>query len=198
MMMKTIAKGLVIAALLGSTPALAGWKVVPAGAPAEVAKSPMKATPAVAWNRSTSRPGPKAEMWTLDGALLNEVTFFGGIGEGEALYKERQKKEKPLPKFKASMLPTDIVSLFEASNRIILESPLFEVDKVEPAKLGGHSGVRFAYHYSTQGDQLVRKGEAVAAIVGGKLYLVNFAAPEIHYFDRDVTKFRSLVDTIKI
>lgn len=183
---------------MAASPALAGWKIVPAGAPAAVAKSQMTATPAVAWNRSTSKPGPKAEMWTLDGALLNEVTFFGGVADGEPLYKERNKKDKPLPRFKAGMLPTDVVTLFEASNRIAADSSLFQVGKVEPATLGGHKGVRFQYHYSVQGDQLNRRGEALAAVVGGKLYLVNFAAPEIHYFERDVPKFRALVDTVKI
>ena len=197
MTMKRMMTG-AIAIALAATPALAGWKVVPAGAPAAVAKSPMTATPAVAWNRSTSRPGPKAEMWTLDGALLNEVTFFGGIAPGEPIFKERQKKDKPLPRFKAGMLPTDVVTLFEASNRIVTESSLFQVDKVEPASLGGHKGVRFEYHYAVQGDQLNRRGEAVAAVVGGKLYLINFAAPELHYFDRDVPKFRALVGSVKI
>lgn len=188
-----------VAAPVLEAPALAGWRVVPAGTPATVAKSPMRATPAVAWNRQTSRAaGKNVETWTLDGALLNEVAFFGGVADGDPLFKERQKKDKPLPRFKASMLPTDIVTLFEASNRIVLESSLFAIDKVEPATLGGHKGVRFEYHYSMQGDQLNRRGEAVGAIVGGKLYLVSFVAPEIHYFDRDVAQFRKIVETVAI
>lgn len=181
------------------TPALAGWKAMPAGQTAAVAKSNMKVTPSVAWNRQTSRAaGKNVETWTLDGPLLNEVAYFGGVADGEPLFKERQKKDKPLPRFKASMLPTDIVTLFEASNRIVLESSLFAIDKVEPATLGGHKGVRFEYHYSMQGDQLNRRGEAVGAIVGGKLYLVSFVAPEIHYFDRDVVQFRKIVETTAI
>ena len=195
--MKKLIGGALALALM-TTPAAAGWKVVPAGAPTEVAKSRMKATPAVSWNRQTKRPSPKAETWTLDGAALNEVSFFGGVGEGETIYKELDKKGKPLPRFKANMLPTDVVALFEASQRIMTESSLFAVDKVEPATLGGHKGVRFEYHYSLSGDQLNRRGEAVAAIVGGKLYLVSFAAPEIHYFDRDVAQFRAIVKSVAI
>lgn len=194
----TVATSAIAVALMAASPALAGWKVVPAGQPIAVAKSAMKVTPAQDWNRSTKRQSKKGEFWTLDGASLNEVSFFAGIAEGEPIYKEQDKKDKPLPKFKASMLPTDVVTLFEASNRIRLDTSLFSVDKVEPTKLEAHQAVRFEFHYALQGDQLNRKGEGIAAVIGGKLYLVNFVAPEIHYFDRDVGKFRSLVQSLSL
>lgn len=185
-------------ALVAATPALAGWKVVPQGQRTQVAKSAMSVSPADPWNRNTKRPSTKGESWTLDGESLNQVSFFAGLDDGETIYKDKEKKEKPLPKFKSSMLPTDVVTLFEASNRLRMDTSLFSVDKVEPAKLGKHDGVRFEYHYALQGDQLNRKGEGIAAVVGGKLYLVNFVAPEIHYFDRDVPKFRRLVQGLSI
>jgi hypothetical protein len=96
------------------------------------------------------------------------------------------------------MLPTDLVELFEASNRIILQTSIFTVDNVEPAKLAGRDAVRFSYHYAAQDDELNRKGEGIAANIDGKLYMVNFVAPTIHYFDRDVVKFRALAETIKL
>jgi hypothetical protein len=40
--------------------------------------------------------------------------------------------------------------------------------------------------------------EARAAIVGGKLYLITFAAPEIHYFDANIAEARAIMDSAKI
>jgi hypothetical protein len=189
--------GLAVAGLLAA-PAMAGWKIMPKGTPVAVAKSNMTVTPADDWNRWSSRPSKKGEIWTLDGTSLNELSFFAQIASGEALYRERDKKNLPLPKFKSDMLPTDLVELFEASNRIVLQTSLFEVSNVEPTKISGKDAVRFSYRYVVQGDELARNGEAVAANIGGKLYLINFVAPSIHYYERDVPKFRALVNSIKI
>ncbi len=181
-----------------ASPSYAGWTLMPANKPITVANSDMTVTPDRNWSRWTARPSAKGELWTLDGLALNELSFFGRISHNETLYRERDSRNMPLPKFKAEMLAPDIVDFFEASNRIVLQTTIFVVDTVEPAKLGGYDGVRFSYHYTVESDQLNRKGEGVAANIGGRLYLVNFAAPEIHYFDRDVEAFRKLIATIKI
>jgi hypothetical protein len=181
-----------------ASPGLAGWKIMPAGQAVAVAKSKMTVSPGQDWNRWSSRPSKKGEIWTLDGTSLNELSFFAQIANGEPMFREQNKKDNPLPKFKSDMLPTDLVELFEASNRIILQTSLFTIDNVEPAKMSGRDAVRFTYHYAAQSDELNRKGEAIAANIGGKLYLVNFVAPTIHYFDRDIAKFRALTETIKI
>jgi hypothetical protein len=196
--MRLKAAMLAASAFLIAFPALAGWTEMPAGKPVAVAKSTMTVTPGQNWNRWSARPSQKGELWTIDGLSLNELSFFAAVSSGEPLYRELNKKDQPLPKFKSGMLPTDLVEFFEASNRIVLQSPLFTIDKVEPTKLSGNDAVRFSYHYAVEGDQLNRKGEGVAANINGKLYLVNFVAPEIHYYDRDIASFRDMVAKIKI
>jgi hypothetical protein len=182
--------------LAAAGPVIAGWSIMSKGMPVAVAKN-MTVTPADDWNRWSSRPSDRGEIWTLDGTSLNEVSFFAGIANGEPIYRERDKQNMPLPKFKSAMLPTDLVDLFEASNRILLQSSLFEITNVEPAKLAGKNAVRFNYHYVVQGDELNRSGEGIAANIGGRMYLVNFVAPSIHYYERDLPKFRALVSSIK-
>lgn len=178
--------------------ALAGWKIMPKAAPVAVAKSPMTVTPGENWNRWSTRPSKKGETWTLDGVSLNELSFFGGVLPGEAIYRERDKKDEPLPKFDAKMLPPDIVQAVEGSYRIVLKTSLFAVDSVEPAKLAGYNGVRFTYHYTVQDEDVRRKGEGRAAIVDGKLYLITFAAPELHYFDAGIAEARRVMDSARI
>lgn len=184
--------------LLAGTPATAGWRLVPKAAPAEVAKAAMTATPGEDWNRWSVRPSKRGEVWTLDGIALNELAFFGGVLPGEPIYRERSKKDEPLPKFDAAMLAPDIVQAVEGSYRILLKTSLFAVDTVEPASLGGHAGVRFTYHYTVQDEDVRRRGEGRAAVVGGKLYLVTFAAPDIHYFDAGIGEARRVMDSVRI
>lgn len=184
-------------ALSLAIPAHAGWKLIPANEEARLKKSGMTVTPTKEWNRWTRRPGKKAEAWTLDGLNLNEITFYGGIETGDTLLKDRNKKTKPLPRFDSSMLIPDIVQWFEANNRIVLDTALFEVDSIVPTQFAGQQGFRFTYHYVATGDELVRKGEAVGAMVEDKLYLINYAAPEIHFFDHNRDDFVQLVESVR-
>lgn len=186
-------------ALVGAAlPALAEWKAVAAGESALVAGKVMSVTPRAGWNKMSARPSDQGERWTRDGIALNELTFFSAIPDGGTLYHTPYGSEQKLPKFRSNMLVTDIVELFENSNRILLGSSVFSIQLVEPAKLGTHEGIRFAYSYAAQDEGLTRKGEGVAAIVDGKLYVVNFIAPEIHYFDRDIEEVRQLVASLQL
>jgi hypothetical protein len=183
---------------LSAAPAVAGWAVMAPKQRVAVAKSSLTVAPVNPWNRWSRKPSKTGEVWTQDGFSLNELTFFAGVASGESLYKDRQKKDRPLPRFDSRMTAPEIVQLFEASTRIIRQTSLFEVDNVEPAKLAGHDGVRFTYHYVVQDEEVRRKGEGRAAIVGGKLYMINFAAPAIHYYDNGIAEIRSIMDTARL
>lgn len=187
-----------LALVSSSMPAWAEWKALTAGETVHVAGKLMSATPKAEWNKSSARPSDQGERWTRDGLALNELTFFAGVPDGGTLYHAQYGTEQKLPKFRSNMLITDVVELFENSNRSLLGSSVFSVHLVEPAKLGAHDGIRFAYSYAAQDEGLTRKGEGVAAIVDGKLYLVNFIAPEIHYFDRDIDEVRQLVASLQL
>jgi hypothetical protein len=189
----------VMAALAMASPAIAGWSLISGKKTVIVTKGKkMKVTPTNDWNKFSYRPTKRSELWTRDGLSLNEVYFLAEVLPGEPLFKQRDKKDEPLPKFKADMLPTDLVDLYEGSARIILRSSKFEVLKVEPAKLGTHDAVRFQYNYVVGDEPLTRKGEVVAANIGGKLYMMSFAAPEIEFFDRDLGEFRDMVSKVVI
>jgi hypothetical protein len=197
-MKKTRLAALAAVALAAAPVAAANWAVIGPSQTVTVAGSTMTVTPRTAWNKATHKIGPKAEAWTQDGFTLNELDFMAGIAPGEALVKERNKKDKPLPKFSATMTPPDIVQMFEATDRILLNTSLFEIDKVEPARLGSRDGFRFEYHYVVQDDEVRRKGEARAAVVGGKLYMINYSAPAIHYYDTGIDEVRSIMDGARI
>ncbi len=181
-----------------ATPVVAGYKLIPEGKPVAVARSGLTVTPARQWNKLGGRIGRFAESWTLDGLQLNDLTFYGGIANDTALFREVDKRERPLPRFSPSMLATDVAQLFEGSYRIALGTSLMSIDLVEPAQFAGSAGFHFAYNFAVQGEEVRRKGEAYGAIIGGKLYLISFEAPVIHYFDRDIAAFRALASTARL
>lgn len=186
------------AVIMTTTPAFAGFKLMQAATPVAVGKAGLTVTPSIDWNRLGQKVGRNAEAWTLDGNSLNDLTFYAGIEPGRPLFREVDKKNRPLPKFSVSMLPPDVAQMFESSYRVAAGTSLFTLDEVAPARFANTDGFRFSYSFTIQGEEVRRKGEATGAIIAGKLYLVAFEAPEIHYFDRDIAAYRALVETARV
>jgi hypothetical protein len=182
-----------IAAL--ATPASSN-SLVPPGPRAGIAKSTLSATPNNEWNKLSRNDGRNTEVWTIDGDELDKVTFFGGIDHGKPLLREVDRKHRPLPKVKVNMLITDIPTLLESTYRVRGVNQM-SVDVQEPAMLGTHKGIRFTYSF-TRDDEVLRKGEGIGALVGGKLYLVTYEAPALHFFEKDVEKYRTLAATLAL
>jgi hypothetical protein len=168
-----------------------------AGKPAAIADSALQVTPPRDWNRLSVRPGKRAETWTLDGEQLNDVTFYGGIEPGAPLVREASKKHAPLPKFTARTLLIEVPELLEGTYRAQKQIGSFTVTGSTPSPFLGAKGVTFTYRYVDR-DDLPREGEARAALIGGKLYMVTFDAPRLHYFGRTLADFRALADTAKL
>ena len=179
-----------------AAPAEARWQLVEAGDTRKVARSNLHVTVPVDWNRETRRPTSRSEVWTQDGLGLSELMFYAKIRDGETLFKRNQRKRNPLPEFDKDMLLTDLVEWYEDTANVTLGGSLFQIEEVKPAKLGGFDGVHFRYSY-TGGDNVARLGEARAAIVDEKLYLISFEAPRLHYFDRYIAGVRSMMDSAR-
>ncbi len=194
--MRTVA--FITIALALAAPAAAAFKLMRAGVAETVAKSGLTVTPDRDWNKLGGRVGRNAESWTLDGLSLNDITFYGGIENDRTLFREVDKRERPLPRFSSNMLIPDVAQLFEASYRVANGTSLMTIDSIEPATFAGYPGFRFTYNFTIQNEEVKRLGEARGAIVGGKLYMITFEAPVIHYFDRDIGAFRKIVDSARI
>jgi hypothetical protein len=180
-----------------TVPCLANSLISP-GPRAGIAKSRISASPAGEWNKLSRTGSKNVEIWTLDGDGLNKVTFFGGIPVGQPLMREADKKRRPLPKVSSSMLITDIPTLLETTYRSQYAVNQMQIDSQEPALFDQQKGIRFTYSFTRAEDEVRRKGEAVGAMVEGQLYLVTYEAPALHYFDKDVDKFRTLATTLKL
>src|SRR3546814_19717891 len=87
--------------------------------------------------------------------------------------------------------------LLEGTYRTHKQIGAFRLLTTEPAKFLGQDGVSFTYEY-VDADLLTRRGDARAAIIAGKLYMITFDAPRLHYFDRSISDFRALVSSAKL
>ncbi|HYZ47295.1 MAG TPA: hypothetical protein VE567_00210 [Sphingomonas sp.] len=194
--MNKLMLGLALVAF-SAAPISARWTLMPETRVA-VAKSGMTVLPGQGWNSWSVKPGKKGELWSYDGPVLNQIEFIGGVASGEPLARERNKKDKPLPKFSAKMLPTDIAQAYEQTQRIVAQSPDFTIESMEPVTFAGHPGVKFTYRFTKPDEELSRKGEARGAIVGGKLYMIVYTAPALYYFDAHLPKAQAIMDSAKI
>lgn len=171
--------------------------LVSPGPQSKIAKSSLSTTAAGEWNKLSYSGGPNVEVWTRDGDNLNKVAFFGGVPVGMPLYRERDKKNSPLPKVVGNMLLPDIPVLLETTYRSQYQVSRISIDSQDIATVGGKESIRFTYTYVRSEDEVERKGEAVGTISGNKLYLVAYEAPAIYFFDKDLADFRKIVETLK-
>ncbi len=194
-------KPLLICAILAATPTNSATVLAhtlhPKDQTTNVAQSSMSVTPTRDWNQLSKKIGKNAEMWTLDGELLDEITFIAGVEAGQPLVKERSKKRDPLPKFERSTLTAELPELWERTLRASKGIKSFTVVSVEPARFLENSGVKFTFEYADD-DNLVRNGEGYATIAESKLYLIAFEAPRLGYFKKYLGDFENIAASARI
>jgi len=195
-MMKNAFAAVCAVSLLTAGAASANSLVAP-GAHSGVASSSIATTSTGEWNKLSRTDGPGVEVWTRDGDSLNKVSFFGGIGGGLPIYRERNKKEAPLPKVTENMLLPDIPVLLESTYRSQYQVNKFSLQSQDIVTIEGKQAIRFTYSFVRSDDEVERKGEAIGSIVKGKLFMVTYEAPAIYFFDKDLQDFRKMAETLK-
>lgn len=175
----------------------ARWKLIKVEE-TKAGKGAFVVTPDTEWNRRNRRPSKNGEIWTKDGFNLNMLHFIGRVGDGQTLFKDRKKKERPMPKVKGDMLVTDLAELWEASFSIEYDITQFDVVSLEPTKLGGEDGIKMRYQYALPNDALTRVGEVRLAWKNEQVYLVNYSAPELHYYNASIEEVHKIMDSVQI
>ncbi|HEX8307872.1 MAG TPA: hypothetical protein VF645_05575 [Allosphingosinicella sp.] len=167
--------------------------------PDDVARGSMIVTPTVRWNKAPRGPSDiqREENWTLNGPLLDGLTFIGGLEHDKRIVQQRRKADRKVPNFRSDMNPTEIAAMIESFYRIRAGSTRFEMTGLEPRRFLGHSGFQFDYAH-LGGDEVERKGRAVGAIVEGRFYLALFDAARMHYFDAGLPEFERIVESARL
>jgi hypothetical protein len=167
--------------------------------PRDVARDSMVVTPTVRWNRAPRGPNDiyREENWTLNGPLLDGLTFIGGLENDKRIVQQRRKADRKVPNFRSDMNPQDIASMIETFYRIRAGSTEFTMTGLRPRSFLGHSGFQFDYDH-VGGDEVERRGRAVGAIVNGRFYLALFDAARMHYFPAALPEFERIVESARL
>jgi hypothetical protein len=167
--------------------------------PDKVAHGSMQVTPTVRWNRVPrgSYDITREENWTLNGPLLDSLTFIGGLEHDKRIVVQRRKDDRKVPNFRADMSPPEIAAMIESFYRIRAGAPQFTMTNLSPRTFMGHQGFQFDYDY-LGGDEVERRGRAVGAIVNGRFYLALFDAAKMHYFPAGLPEFERIVESARL
>lgn len=121
------------------------------------------------------------EDWTLNGPLLDNMTFVSGLPHGKFLVETDKRAAQQVPRFHSDMTAPEIAALLESAYRVRGGALDFRTLSLQPRRFAGYPGFQFDFEH-LDGDELWRKGRAVGAVIGGRLYLVMLDAARPHYF----------------
>lgn len=192
--MKKSSRALAALALLCLLAGCATYTLVEANAPVTMAEI-YTVQPQIRWSK---RVQGKFESWTVDGPLIEELSFVNGIGSGDSLVEPDPyaSDEVEYPEFRSGMTALEIQDLYEATLSKFQASQI-ATEGLRPLSFGAQSGFRFDFSFLSQ-DGLKRSGMAVGFVRDEKLYLIAYTAAALHYYDRYKDTVERLVASITI
>jgi hypothetical protein len=165
-----------------------------------VGNGKMSVVPPRPWNRH--RPSLFADVaavedWTLNGPLLDEITFITGLRSGHFMVRQRRTTDQQVPKFRADMTPPEIAAMLESLYRVRGGTVDFRTLSLQPRMFLGTNGFQLDYEH-LDSDELWRKGRAVGAVVNGELYLIMFDAARSHYYEGALPDYEAIVASAEL
>jgi len=160
----------------------------------------MSVVPPRPWNRHRAilfEDIPAVEDWTLNGELLDGITYITGLKSGHFMVRQRHSADQQVPKFRADMTPPEIAAMLESLYRVRGGAVDFHTLSIQPRPFLGANGFQFDYEH-LDNDELWRKGRVVGAVIGDQLYLIMFDAARSHYYDAALPDFEAIVASARL
>ena len=157
-------------------------------------------TPAQEWNRHSPiffEDIRQVEDWTLNGPLLDGMSFVTGLKDGKSLIRQRRSANEQVPIFRSNMTPPEIAAMIESLYRVRGGAVDFHTLSLQPRPFLGTNGFQLDYEHLDD-DELWRRGRVVGAVVNGKLYMILLDATKSHYFDAALPDFDSVVASAQL
>jgi hypothetical protein len=152
-----------------------------------------------AWNK-LAHPNQPYEVWTQEGASLDQLRFWAGIPAGAEIVKlpaaSAGMKARRVPTFVTGMSPDQLVSLFEIMYSA--DGSQVKITKIEPAPFAGANGVRFEFMVTVKRNDLQMRGVGWAAVRNNELYAATYHAPDLAFYGRLAPKAEAVVKTAMI
>jgi hypothetical protein len=164
-----------------------------------VGNDTMAVTPPREWNKiagSLFVDIHAVEDWTQNGIYLDGISFVTGLKDGKALVYQRSRDDRQVPKFRSNMTPPEIAAIIESLFRVRGGAVEFKTVSLAPRSFLGVNGFQYDYEH-LDGDEVQRKGRAVAAVIDGRLYMILFDAARSHYYNALLPDFEAIVSSAR-
>ena len=139
----------------------------------------------------------EVEDWTLNGPILDGISFVTGMKSGRYLIRQRKSADQQVPKFRSDMTPPEIAAMLESLYRVRGGAVDFRTLSLQPRPFLGANGFQLDYeHLDT--DELWRKGRVVGAVIDGRLYMILLDAARSHYYNATLPDFEAIVASAQI
>jgi hypothetical protein len=169
--------------------------------PTKVGNGSLEVTPPRPWNRQRRfflfDSVRWVEDWTLNGPYLDGITFVSGLPGGEYLVRQRRSEDRQVPKFRSNMTAPEVAAMLESAFRVRGGAVEFNTTSLQPRQFLGYPGFQFDFEH-LDGDEVRRKGRAVGAVIGGRLYLMLYDATRSHYYANALPDFEAMAANARI
>ena len=139
----------------------------------------------------------EVEDWTLDGPILDGISFVSGMKSGRYLIRQRKSADQQVPKFRSDMTPPEIAAMLESLYRVRGGAVEFRTLSLQPRPFLGANGFQLDYEH-LDSDELWRKGRVVGAVIDGRLFLILLDAARSHYYNATLPDFEAIVASAQI
>ena len=139
----------------------------------------------------------QVEDWTLNGPLLDGMSFVTGLKNGKSLIRQRRTANQQVPLFRSNMTPPEIAAMIESLYRVRGGAVDFRTLSLQPRPFLGTNGFQLDYEH-LDSDELWRRGRVVGAVINGELYLILLDAAKSHYWDATLPDFEAVVASAQL
>jgi len=136
-----------------------------------------------------------AQTWTVHGPAIEAITVVSGLQDGKSLAKPANYKDK-MPLFRSGMAASEVAEL-TVESLLRIGYGKVELLGVRPEPFAGKPGFRFDLALASSSG-LAKSGFGAGAVVDGKLYLIVYRAPTLHYFEKYEPVVEKLIASAQI
>ena len=139
----------------------------------------------------------EVEDWTLNGPILDSMSFVTGVKSGHTLIRQRRKADQQVPNFRSDMTPPEIAAMLESLYRVRGGAVEFKTLSLQPRPFLGANGFQLDYEHLDD-DELWRSGRVVGAVIGGRLYMILLDAARSHYYAATLPDYEAIVASARL
>ena len=150
-----------------------------------------------AWNQFERGMADNTPTWTVEGITVDAVQFYVAVRDGELIAPTPAGAKAAVPlAFKASMQPAEVATLYQAL--WTRDGSSFKLERIAPVAFAGGNGFRFEYELVRKVDEVRLRGVAWGVVRNNELFLINYMAPRLSFFERHLKRVEALAASAKV